>query len=121
VEYPPVEVRVVDPKTGGEKGVKEDRYDLVPFEFEDALARHYGRGAKKYADRNWERGFKWGFSLRAARGHIHCWLNGERYDAETGSHHLISAIWHLVALYIFDLRKLGTDTITKLPDTPKDE
>lgn len=112
------EVRVIDPKTGGEKGIKPNRYDLIPSEFEEALACHYGEGAKKYADKNWERGYRWGLSYRAARSHLNLWQRGERYDSETGSHHLICAIWHLVALYVFDLRKIGTDDLTYLTDTP---
>jgi hypothetical protein len=107
------EVRTIDPKTGGEKGVKIDRYDLIPDEFEEAIAIHYGRGAKKYADRNWERGYKWGLSWRAVRSHMSQFRKGERYDPETGTHHLISAIWHLIALYIFDVRGLGTNDLTK--------
>lgn len=110
------EVRVVDPNSGGEKGIKITRFDLIPPEFEDALARHYGEGAKKYADRNWERGYKWGLSYRAMRTHLNQWVRGERYDEETGTHHLICAIWHLVALYTFDLRHLGSDDLTQFPD-----
>ena len=108
------EVRTVDEDTGGEKGLKITRYDLIPHEFEDAIARHYGVGAKKYQDRNWERGYRWGYSLRAARTHLNQWQGGERYDGETGSHHLICAIWHLIALFIYDTRKLGKDDITRL-------
>lgn len=106
-----IEVRVVDPTTGGEKGSKITRFDLIPPEFEDALARHYGAGAKKYADRNWERGYKWGLSLRAARTHLNQWQLGEKLDEETGTHHLICAIWHLIALYVFELRGLGTNDL----------
>lgn len=110
-----VEVRTVDPITGGEKGTKITRYDLIPPEFEDALARHYGEGAKKYADRNWERGYKWGLSLRSVRTHLNQWQQGELLDAETGTHHLICAIWHLIALYIFEVRGLGTDDVRRPP------
>lgn len=107
------EHRVVDPVTGGEKGQKINRYDLIPPEFEDALAMHYGAGAQKYADRNWERGYAWGLSLRACRSHLNLWQRGERSDPETGTHHLICAIWHLVSLYMFDLYTLGTDDIRR--------
>ena len=47
------EVRVVDEKTGGIKGQKLARFDLIPPEVEWALAEHYGRGCLKYQDRNW--------------------------------------------------------------------
>lgn len=42
------EVRVVDPKTGGEKGQKPERYDLIPWLAMDEVARVYAFGAKKY-------------------------------------------------------------------------
>lgn len=108
-----IEQRMVDPKTGGEKGIKGDRFDLIPPEFEDALARHYGEGAKKYADRNWERGYDWHLSYRSVRSHLNAWLRGEDNDQETGTNHLICSIWHLIALYIFQLRGLGTDTLRR--------
>ena len=105
------EVRVVDAVTGGEKGQKEDRYDLIPPEFEDALARHYARGAGKYAPRNWEKGYKWSLCLRALRSHLNAWQRGESIDLETGSHHLVAVAWHAIALFIFELRGLGTDDV----------
>lgn len=108
------EVRVVDPTTGGEKGIKIDRFDLIPPEFEDALARHYGEGAKKYADRNWERGYQWHLSYRSVRSHLNAWVKGEDNDPETGTNHLICSIWHLIALYTFQMRGLGTDTIRRV-------
>jgi hypothetical protein len=107
------EVRVVDPLTGGEKGSKIERFDLIPEEMESALARHYGVGATKYADRNWERGYKWGLSYSALRRHLAAWVRGESYDPETGSHHLVAVIWHATALLVFELRGLGTDDIRR--------
>lgn len=105
------EVRVVDPTTGGEKGSKLQRFSLIPYEFLWALAEHYGVGARKYADRNWERGYRWSLSLDAHSRHLNLWLRGEDNDEETGSNHLIAAAWHLIALYIFQRRGLGTDDI----------
>ncbi len=114
------EVRIVDPKTGGEKGSKLARFALIPYEALWGLAEHYGKGAKKYAERNWEKGYKWALSEDAMMRHYFLWKGGERFDEETGSHHLIAVIWHAIAMYVFDLRKLGTDNITRLNDTPKD-
>jgi hypothetical protein len=118
---PPTETLIVDSKTGGVKAQKDDRYDLIPPEFLQALALHYGRGARKYADRNWEQGYGWHLSLRAVFSHLMAWLLGEREDPETKTHHLICSAWHLIALYTFDTRRLGTDTVTCLSGTPKAE
>lgn len=119
-QYLDDEMRVVDPKTGGEKGQKTAQFSLIPSLWLWELAVHYGIGARKYESRNWERGYDWGLSLDACQRHLHQWLNGERYDAETGSHHLIAAAWHLIALWYFDTMGKGTDSITALPGTPKD-
>ena len=105
------EVREVDAKTGGEKGSKLARFDLIPPEAMWELAEHYGKGVAKYSDRNWERGYRWGLSVAASQRHLHQWLMGEDNDPETGTNHLIAAIWHLVALFIFQLRNLGTNDV----------
>lgn len=110
---PNEEIRIVDPTTGGEKGQKIERFDLIPVEFERALATHYGVGARKYEDRNWERGYKWSLSVGALRRHVAAWLDGEFVDPETGSNHLIAAAWHCIALFIFQTRGIGTDDITR--------
>ena len=105
------ETRVVDPLTGGEKGSKLARYDLIPPDALMALAEHYGRGVNKYADRNWEKGYKWGLSYAALMRHLETWRSGEDIDAETGSNHLTAVIWHAIALLVFQTRGLGTDDL----------
>ena len=107
------EILVVDTLTGAEKGAKVQRFSLIPYEFLWELAAHYGVGARKYADRNWERGYKWSLSYDALQRHIHQWLSGEKNDPETGTHHLICAAWHCCALFIFEKRGLGTDDLTQ--------
>ena len=52
------EVRSVS-TTGGEKGTKLARYDLLPVGPLRQVAEHYGKGASKYADHNWRRGYEW--------------------------------------------------------------
>lgn len=116
------EIIITDPKTGGQKGSKLARFSLIPAEFLWALAEHYGKGARKYADRNWERGYNWGLTLDSIYRHVNHFVLGERYDNHTDacgpdcvehteSHHLIAAAWHCVALFIFDTRQIGTDDI----------
>lgn len=105
------EIIVTDPNTGGQKGRKLQRFSLIPMEVLWALATHYGIGAEKYADRNWERGYAWSASVDAMERHYGKWKLGETYDKETKTHHLIAAIWHLIALYIFQRRGVGTDDV----------
>lgn len=105
------EVRVKDPKSGGEKGAKLARFSLIPPDFLLELANHYGRGARKYADRNWERGYKWSLSVDALERHLTAFKMGEWLDSETGTPHIIAVAWHCAALFIFKTRGLGTNDI----------
>lgn len=109
------EVRVVDPTTGGEKGSKLARFSLIPPEFLWALAEHYGKGARKYADRNWERGYNWSLSVDALERHLTQWKQGEIYDPETGTHHLICVAWHACALFCYSIFGKGTNDIHNRP------
>lgn len=95
------EERIVDPDTGGEKGSKDARFDLIPAGPLTELAKHYGAGAKKYEDRNWERGYRWSLSFAAMMRHAWAWWRGEDSDEETGSHHLVAVAWHALALLEF--------------------
>lgn len=84
--------------TGGEKGVKPQRYSLLPVEALAAIAEHYGKGAAKYSDHNWRRGYEWSKSYDALQRHLNAFWSGEDIDAETGSHHLAAAGFHVLAL-----------------------
>jgi len=94
----PDETRVIDPDTGGEKGTKLERYDLIPVTPLESVARHYGVGATKYADRNWERGYLWSLSFAAMMRHAWAFWGGEDIDVETGSPHLAAVVFHAFAL-----------------------
>lgn len=108
---PSDEQRITDPLTGGQKGTKLARFSLIPSEFLWALAEHFGIGASKYADRNWEKGYAWSLCADALDRHWHAWKLGEMYDPETRSHHLIAVAWHACALFIFEIRNIGTNDI----------
>lgn len=108
------EVRVTDPKTGGQKGSKIERFDLIPAEVRRQDALVYGGGAKKYDDDNWRKGYRWRLSLAAAYRHINAWEQGETYDPELTElvgepvHHLAAARWHMGTLMTFEQFGLGT-------------
>lgn len=99
------EQRVKNPITGGEKGQKLARLDLVPARPLWELAEHYGKGAHKYSERNWEKGYDWSLSYQAAMRHLLKFWQGERweYDPETGYYmdHLAAAAFHIFALMEF--------------------
>ena len=104
------EVRSVS-TTGGEKGVKIARFDLIPGDSEHNLAVLYGAGVKKYDDNNWMKGYEWSKSIAAARRHINLHMRGEDLDAEMTElagqpvYHLTCAAWHCFAVVHFMLNK----------------
>lgn len=95
------EVRVVNYKTGGEKGRKNERFDLLPYAQLAEVARHYAKGAAKYDDHNWRKGYDWSLSFGAMQRHLAAFWEGEEIDEETGSHHLAAACFHCLALLLF--------------------
>ena len=96
------EVRIVNAQTGGQKGQKDIRWDLVPIEPMQEVARLYHEGAKKYAKDNWRKGYDWSLSYAAMQRHATQFWNGESYDGETGCHHLSSVVFHALAMMEFE-------------------
>lgn len=106
------ETRITNPITGGQKGSKPERYDLIPPGPMSLLARQYGVGASKYADRNWERGYSWSLNFAALMRHAWAFWRGETIDPETGLPHMAAVAWHAFALLEF------ADTHPELDDRP---
>lgn len=103
------EVRLTDPVTGGQKGTKLARFDLIPWDIIKYIAEHYGKGAAKYEERNWEKGYRWSLSFAATHRHLQAWWNGEDIDEETGSNHLDAVLFHALAMRWFQEHGKGTD------------
>ena len=94
------EVRTIS-ATGGEKGTKDERMDLLPPAALAGLSRVYGFGAKKYDDHNYRKGYEWSKSYAAMQRHATQWWGGEDFDPESGESHLLHVAWHAFALYLF--------------------
>lgn len=103
------EIRATDPNSGGQKGVKLARFSLIPWDAIWKVAEHFGIGARKYEDRNWERGYPWSWSYDALLRHLASDMDGEERDPETGSLHITAVAWHALILIAFRLRGSGTD------------
>lgn len=112
--------------TGGQKGVKLQRFDLIPVGALTRLAEHFGKGARKYDDHQWRKGYEWSKGYSAAIRHWTEFWAGYDYDVcsndpegcsfvtadgeeyipterdtcynHTGSHHLDAAMWHAMTL-----------------------
>jgi hypothetical protein len=79
------------------------RFDLLPLDALWETGKVYTMGANKYADRNWEKGIKYGRVISALCRHLFKWWCGEKYDQEDGQHHLASVVWCGLALLHYDL------------------
>ncbi|WP_427130333.1 dATP/dGTP diphosphohydrolase domain-containing protein [Pseudarthrobacter sp. S9] len=102
------EVRTTS-STGGEKGTKPERYDLIPVGALATVAALYGQGAAKYAAHNWRRGYEWSKSYAALQRHATQFWNGEDNDAEMGLPHMASVAFHALALLTFMEERPGFD------------
>ena len=87
--------------TGGQKGAKPARYDLLPAHALWVVSELYGRGAEKYDDHNWRRGYDGSLSFAALQRHAWQFWAGEDNDSETGLPHMASVAFHALALIEF--------------------
>ena len=113
--------------TGGQKGTKLARFDLIPPRPLWLLAEHYGKGAKKYAEHQWRHGYEWGKSIASLERHLNLFKQGIDYDTcdhepdnclleyegkewdgdpntcwnHTGSHHMQAVMWMAFSLMEF--------------------
>lgn len=107
-----------DLSTGGVKhDIGKPRYELIAPEFLHGLAEILEFGARKYDDRNWEKGMAWGRPFGALQRHLWAWWNGEEIDAETGKSHLHHAACCLMFLSAYEARGIGEDN-RKLEQSP---
>lgn len=81
-------------ETGSRRDTREGkgRYDLITPIGLARLARHYENGAKKYGDRNWEKGQPLTRYLDSALRHIFAFLGGDRSED-----HMAAAAWNVMA------------------------
>lgn len=122
------EVRTTS-STGGQKGVKEAAWHLIPAMPMHEVAVLFGRGARKYADHNWRNGYEWSKSIAAMHRHQNAFEQGIDYDVcsndpggcqffdndgnpwepiaedtcynHTGCHHMTAVVFHGLVLLEF--------------------
>lgn len=105
------EKRLTDPITGGQKGMKPERMELIPPEAMAEMARVYAHGAEKYAAFNWLKGYPWSWSVGALARHLNRYQAGERRDMDSGRHHLAHVMFHCATLMEFERLGRGTDDL----------
>lgn len=103
-KIPGGEVRTTS-SSGGMKGVKPERFSLIPVDALASVARLYGFGATKYAAHNWRKGYEYSKSYDSLFRHATESLNGNDIDEETGEPHLAGVVFHALTLMSFELDK----------------
>lgn len=88
---------------------KEVRWDLMPWDALEEIAKVLNAGSKKYGDRNWEKGMAYGRLIRATIGHVTDWARRRDVDSETGLSHLAHAGCCILFLLAYVLRNIGED------------
>lgn len=97
-------------ESAGRFSAGKTRFDLMAPLALDEIARVYTYGTQKYDDDNWWKGLKWkkdvfGCILR----HVWKWFRGEKFDKESGLHHLAHAAWNCMALMEYERCGIGID------------
>lgn len=96
------------------------RYDLGKTEFhhfatyvDEGFCQEIGKvlayGAIKYGRHNWQKGMSWSRCFNSSRRHLWAWWRGEKYDAESGCHHLALLFCSIMFLFVYERDGLGTD------------
>ena len=82
-----------------DRGEEKGRYDLLPPDAIRRLALHFQRGAKKYADRNWEKGMELHYFLDSGLRHAFDYMAGK-----TDEDHLAAAAWNMICAMSTEMR-----------------
>lgn len=82
-------------KTGAVRDVVDGkgRMDLLPVRALLSLAKHFEKGAKKYSDRNWEKGQPLSVYYDSSVRHLIKWWGGA-----TDEDHLTAFVWNAICL-----------------------
>ena len=107
------ERRVVNEKTGGEKGQKDAQLGAIdPLSLLE-LAKVAGYGTEKYERYNFLKGYAWSLSFDAMMRHALAFWAGEDNDPESHISHMAHAAFHCLALIAY------TRCNQELDDRPK--
>lgn len=100
-------------------GIKHDtdkpRTDLLPVRPLQDIAEVLTHGAKRYGDRNWEKGLDWSRPYGAALRHLFAWWGGKNTDADSGKPHLACAATEILFLMEYAHSWAGYDDRPLVP------
>lgn len=99
-------------------GIKYDehkpRWDLLPYDALQEIAKVMTYGAIKYEPRNWEKGMSWSRVFASMQRHLSAWFHGNDVDYESKMSHLAHAACGIMYLLAFECRENGIDDRPKL-------
>ncbi len=101
------------PAAGIRHAAGKVRLDLIPPEWVWGVGQVFTRVIEsgKYPDRNWEKGMKWSYCFGAMLRHGFKFICGQKYDPETGCHHMAMVAWNALALMSYDIRGIGENDL----------
>lgn len=99
-------------ETGAVRDIQEGkgRFDLIPPEAIFRLAKHYEAGAKKYNDRNWEKGIPISRCIDSCFRHLYKYVQG--WNDED---HLAAAMWNIAAIMHYERYMPDMNDLEKIP------
>lgn len=103
--------------TGAVRDISEGkgRYDLIPWEAIHELALHCEEGAKKYGERNCEKGIPIHSLIDSAFRHLSMYMQGKRDEP-----HLRAALWNIAFAIYMEKRHPEMQDIPNRLNPPED-
>lgn len=85
---------------------EKEKFALLPWDAVREVARVFTIGAKKYEDRNWEKGLAYSRIFSSTQRHLTSWFQDrETLDPDgTGLRQIAQACWGCLVLLAFELR-----------------
>lgn len=104
----------------GKKNDRQDdktRWELMPLDCLEDIARVYTEGAKKYGDNNWQK-LENGYERYKGALLRHLYQSdNEVFDKETGCRHLAQVAWNAIAMLYLSKQSIEKhDTLVELVD-----
>lgn len=115
------EMMVVDSPVGVKFDLGKLRYDLLPPDALADIVSVFTYGAKKYADRNWEKGMAFSRIYAAMQRHLNAYWAGQDLDEESALPHLAHAGFGILALLHLHNTRPECDDRPTVVTSPADE
>jgi len=90
------------------------RFELMPPDALEEVAKVYEFGAKKYGENNWLKGMSWLRVVGSMLRHTYAWLAGEEHDVESKLHPMAHVVFGALTIIAYSKRKLGEDNRPKV-------